>query len=170
VRSLDDKRRFLKARKFDSDKAMQMWSEMLRWRKEFGTDTILEVMRDFVFTILFHKLSNTQTCVFFWILPLMDNRGSCCQDFEFDELNDVLHYYPQGYHGVDREGRPVYIERLGKVDPNKLMQITSVDRYIKYHVQEFERAFRERFPACTLSAKRHIDSTTTILDVHGVVC
>lgn len=145
-----------------------MWAEMLRWRKEFGADTILEVIRDFrVVTILFHKLPKTSLNFGFF---LIDNWDKFPQDFQFNELDDVIRYYPQGYHGVDREGRPVYIERLGKVDPNKLMQITSVDRYIKYHVQEFERAFREKFPACTLAAKRHIDSTTTILDVHGVVC
>eukprot|EP00271_Cylindrocystis_brebissonii_P007916 TRINITY_DN21835_c0_g1_i1.p1 TRINITY_DN21835_c0_g1~~TRINITY_DN21835_c0_g1_i1.p1 ORF type:complete len:783 (+),score=153.92 TRINITY_DN21835_c0_g1_i1:287-2350(+) len=90
------------------------------------------------------------------------------QSFEYPELPEVKKYYPQGHHGVDREGRPVYIELVGSVDTAKVLKNTTIERYVRYHVREFERTFDVKFRACSVAAGAHIDQTTTIMDVAGL--
>ncbi|XP_051114896.1 phosphatidylinositol/phosphatidylcholine transfer protein SFH11 [Andrographis paniculata] len=90
------------------------------------------------------------------------------KEFKFDEYQEVKQCYPHGFHGVDRYGRPVYIEQLGMVDLNKFLQVTTVDRFVKHHICEQEKTMNWRFPACSLAAKKHIASTFSILDVKDV--
>lgn len=99
----------------------------------------------------------------------MSHKSFVIQEFKFVELTEVKKCYPHGFHGVDRSGRPVYIERIGLVDLNALLQVTNIDRFVKYHVSEQEKTLNLRFPASSIAAKRHIASTTSILDVKGVV-
>jgi hypothetical protein len=91
------------------------------------------------------------------------------QDFKFEEYDAVKRCYPHGFHGVDRFGRPLYIERIGVVDLSKLLQVTTIDHFVKYHISEQEKTVSVRYPACSIAAKKHIASTTAILDVKGLV-
>ncbi|KAG9452333.1 hypothetical protein H6P81_005237 [Aristolochia fimbriata] len=90
------------------------------------------------------------------------------QEFSFEEYNKVKRCYPHGYHGVDRYGRPLYIERVGMLDIDALLKVTTVERFVKAHIVEQEKTLNWRYPACSLAAKRHVASTTVILDVAGL--
>ncbi|CAA6663299.1 unnamed protein product [Spirodela intermedia] len=90
------------------------------------------------------------------------------KDFKYEEYDEVKKCYPHGFHGVDKYGRPLYIERIGLVDLSALLKVTTIDRYLKYHISEQEKTLNLRYPSCSIATRRHIASTMTIVDVKGV--
>ncbi|KAL4884665.1 CRAL-TRIO domain-containing protein [Aspergillus karnatakaensis] len=88
--------------------------------------------------------------------------------FDYVEKPEVFKYYPQYYHKTDKDGRPVYIEKLGKIDLNALGKITSDERMLKNLVTEYERFADDRLPACSRKAGKLIETSCTIFDLKGV--
>lgn len=85
-------------------------------------------------------------------------------EFKFQELDQFRTVYPHGYHGVDKLGRPLYIERYSKLSSSALQKITTLDRISKYWVKGYEALLYHRFPAC----RAGVAQTVVILDLSGV--
>lgn len=90
------------------------------------------------------------------------------EDFHFHEKEQFLMCYPQGYHKTDKDGRPVYIQHLGSVNVAKIKEVTTEERMMKFHIQEYERCIKQILPICSHLQNRQIDQTFGILDVKGV--
>jgi len=88
--------------------------------------------------------------------------------FEFPEKEQVDKYYPQYYHKTDKDGRPIYIERLGKLDITALYKITTEDRLLKRFVHEYEVFITERLPATSKIVGHRVETSCTILDLKDV--
>ncbi|KAF2641442.1 SEC14 cytosolic factor [Massarina eburnea CBS 473.64] len=88
--------------------------------------------------------------------------------FEYKERADIFNYYPQYYHKTDKDGRPVYIESLGKVDLPAMAKITSTERMIQNLVCEYEKMADPRLPACARKSGYLLETSCSILDLKGV--
>lgn len=72
------------------------------------------------------------------------------------------------YLYITQEGRPIYVERLGKLDIKALYAATSIDRQLKRLVYEYEKNNNERFPACAAAVGHPVETSCTILDLYNV--
>lgn len=88
--------------------------------------------------------------------------------FEYTEKPQVFEYYPQYYHKTDKDGRPVYIEQLGKIDLTAMYKITTQERMLQNLVLEYERLADPRLPACSRKAEKLLETCCTIMDLKGV--
>ena len=75
--------------------------------------------------------------------------------------------YPHGYHGTDRTGRPLYIERIGILNVPKLFEVTTEARMIRHYQQEYEILMKLRYPACSETSGKVIRNGVSIMDLTG---
>jgi len=90
------------------------------------------------------------------------------KNFDFKEKAEVDKYYPQYYHKMDKDGRPIYIERLGKLDIKALYAVTTQERQLQRLVWEYEKFLNERLPACSAAVGHPVETSCTILDLQNV--
>ncbi|CEQ39069.1 SPOSA6832_00547, partial [Sporobolomyces salmonicolor] len=99
------------------------------------------------------------------------------QSFHVDELYETFDYsekpavdklYPRFYHKTDNDGRPIYIEQLGKLDLTELYKVTTPERQIQSLVVEYEKFQRDRLPICSELKGSLIETSCTIMDLKGV--
>uniref|UniRef100_A0A0K2VA77 Uncharacterized protein n=1 Tax=Lepeophtheirus salmonis TaxID=72036 RepID=A0A0K2VA77_LEPSM len=120
--------RFLRARDFNVEKAREMLSQSLVWRKKHGVDRILS-------------------------------------EYELPEV--LQKYFPGGWHYHDKEGRPLFILRLGQVDVKGIIKSVGEDGLTKLTLSICEEGLRLTEEA-SHKLNRPISTWCLLLDLEGL--
>lgn len=66
------------------------------------------------------------------------------ENYEFPEYAQVQDAYPHNYYGVDKIGRPIYVDRIGCINITKIFEVTTMDRLFKDFWYEWEKTLKLR--------------------------
>mmetsp|Transcript_21607 Transcript_21607/g.72684 ORF Transcript_21607/g.72684 Transcript_21607/m.72684 type:complete len:438 (+) Transcript_21607:98-1411(+) len=98
---------------------------------------------------------------------LDNNVDSVLDTWHFTERREVKRWYPYTHHKVDKVGRVVYIEQVGKINFAQLEKVTSFERLIESFIYDAELTMRRRLPAAARVAGHPVDKILTIIDLDG---
>jgi len=121
--------RFLRARKFDLEKTLEMWNNFITWRKENNVDNIMNM--------------------------------------EFKDVEAAKEHYPHLWFRTDKLGRPIFIERMGKLDFDSLVKAVPLERLQSHFIYDYERLLNKMLPACTKAKGEVVANTCYIMDLKG---
>ena len=117
-----------------------------------------------------HDILKAKTMVKKTIVWRKDNAvDTILEDFHFHEREQFHAHYPEGFFCTDKSGRPVYIQKPGDIDCDKLWEFTDLERSIKHHIQQQERYVKIIAPSAVLKANdRRAFQSVVIIDMDGV--
>ncbi|XP_014217532.1 protein real-time isoform X2 [Copidosoma floridanum] len=120
--------RFLRAREFSVDKAREMLTQSLHWRKKHQIDKLLE---------------------------------------EYEAPQVVKDYFPGGWHHFDKEGRPLYVLRLGQMDVKGLLKSIGEDELLLLALHICEEGLSLMDEATNVWG-RPVSQWTLLIDLEGL--
>jgi hypothetical protein len=98
--------RFLRGHKFNIEVASEMYRGMLRWRKRHGVDAVRQQI-------------------------VQGGLRPC----DYPGYERFVRYYPSAVDVCrDKKGRPVAIERVGAIQPKKMMSSFSLAEWLRFHI------------------------------------
>jgi len=90
------------------------------------------------------------------------------EPFDFPERDSIKKHFPHMYFKTDKQGRPIYIERLGQLKHKEIWNLTTQERFLKYYARHSERMITEVMPACSEAAGTRIHQAFYIIDLQGM--
>jgi hypothetical protein len=134
--------RFCQARGWEVAKALVMIKDTLAWRKEMGMDYV--------------DTEHGPTPRFLI-------------DFVYPELAEVKKCYHFSHHKTDKNGMPVYFDRLGDLNYSAMIAIegSTPDRVLKYFTWYAEATWFYRLPAASLKCGRYVGKGLYVMDLSG---
>ena len=97
-----------------------------------------------------------------------ENEVDDIEHFYFPEFDEVFKAYPHGYHKVDKKGHPIYYQLINKLNADKLFEVTTSEKLLKYFIQTYENMMKYKFKACSKAKGELIDESCVILDLEGI--
>ena len=134
--------RFCQARQYNVDKALEMFSNHMAFRKKWQLDE-LEDTREF---------GRIQQFVY---------------ESKFPMKPAIKAAYPSVHHKVDKQGRIIFIDRVGKLDMAALSRAATDEQLLRLFVWDFEASMQFRLPASTMACGRYISQGVVIVDLLG---
>lgn len=120
--------RFLRARDFNVEKARELLSQSLLWRKKHAVDRILS---------------------------------------EYVTPQVVKEYFPGGWHHHDKDGRPLYLLRLGQMDVKGLLKTIGEEGLLKLTLAVCEEGLK-LMEESTRTCGKPISTWTLLVDLEGL--
>lgn len=74
-------------------------------------------------------------------------------------------HYPRGYCGVTKTGQPIYIERSGLINVDKVMEIITQEEMMKGYYQSYEVLQKKIFYSCSYIRQEQIMHIFNVVDL-----